>query len=50
MNKSFLNSELTENEKNINFAKFHIIPVPIEKNCFIWKRDSYGTSSNNRCK
>ena len=31
MNKSFLNSELTENEKNINLAKFHIIPVPIEK-------------------
>ena len=31
MNKSFLNCELTENEKNIDFAKFHIIPVPIEK-------------------
>ena len=30
-NNVFLNSELSENERNKVKAKFHILPVPLEK-------------------
>ena len=30
-NNFFLKSELTKTEKNKDFSKFHIIPVPLER-------------------
>ena len=38
--KNFLEEELSEKEKNFNFSKFHIIPIPLEKSV------SYGTGTS----
>ena len=38
--KKFLEEELSEKEKNFNFSKFHIIPIPLEKSV------SYGTGTS----
>jgi len=41
-NNIFLKSELSDNEKNKDFSKFHIIPVPLEKTVSYGKGTSMG--------
>lgn len=41
-NNFFLKSELTKTEKNKDFSKFHIIPVPLEKTVSYGKGTSMG--------
>ena len=39
--KSFLSSELSKKEANQEFAKFHVIPIPLEKTV------TYGKGTRN---
>ena len=41
-NNHFLNSELSKEEKNKDNAKFHIVPVPLEKTVSYGKGTSKG--------